>query len=174
MIWKRKAAILLTALLLGSTVVVFIRSRSSARPRPPDPVLKGKAASAWAPQFILDESFEAQQALNEIGEPAVPWLVPYLHRRDSIYNRAYVKLWPVLPTFLKSRLQQPVLSREVRMRAVVALRDMGPLARQAVAALMERLRDKDPTIRLHSAIALGNIGPEARAAVPSLKPFLKE
>jgi len=60
------------------------------------------------------------------------------------------------------------------MRAVVAFREMGPSARQAVPALMERLRDKDATIRLHSAIALGNIGPDARAAVPALKPFLKE
>ena len=43
------------------------------------------------------------------------------------------------------------------MNAVVALRDMGPPASNAVPALIERLADKDRSISLHSAIALGNL-----------------
>jgi len=171
---KKKTRILALLLVITLAVVAFQLSRSPAKPAFPDPVFNGKSARVWARQFILDESYEAQNALQQIGAPAVPYLIPNLERRDSIFNSAYVKLWPVLPALLKSRLQPPLLSREARMRAVVAFREMGPSARQAVSALMERLRDKDATIRLHSAIALGNIGPDAKAAVPALKPFLKE
>jgi len=171
---KEKAGIFAVLLVITLAVVALKLSRSPPKPALPDPVFNGKAASVWARQFILDESYEAQNALQQIGEAAVPYLIPNLERRDSIFNSAYVKLWPVLPTILKSRLQPPLLSREARMRAVVAFREIGPPARQAVSALIERLRDKDATIRLHSAIALGNIGPDAKAAVPALKPFLKE
>ena len=171
---KEKTGIFAVLLVITLALVALTLLRSPPKPALPDPVFNGKAASVWTRQFILDESYEAQNALQQIGAPAVPYLIPNLERRDSIFNSAYVKLWPVLPTILKSRLQPPLLSREARMRAVVAFREIGPPARQAVSALIERLRDKDATIRLHSAIALGNIGPDAKAAVPALKPFLKE
>ncbi len=169
---KRKAAIAL--IVLASVVSIAMLSLSPARPPLPDPLYGGKPASGWAHQFILDQSFEAQQALNQIGEPAVPFLIPSLYEKDSLFNSAYVKVWPSLPTILKSRLEQPILSGEVRKRAVVALRDMGQKARPAVAALTERLQDKLGSVRLHSAIALGNIGPDAKGAVPALRPFLKQ
>ncbi len=117
---KKKAGIFAVLLVITLAVVALKLSRSPAKPALPDPVINGKAASVWARQFILDESYEAQNALQQIGEAAVPYLIPNLERQDSILNSAYVKLWPVLPTILKSRLQPPLLSREARMRAVVA------------------------------------------------------
>src|SRR6266568_46547 len=167
---KRMVAVALTMATVGITLLLL----PPRKPNLPDPVFNGKPASAWAHKFMLEESFEAQEALRKIGEPAVPFLIPSLHQKNSWFNAAYVKVWPSCPPILKSRLEQPRLSTDVRMRAVVALREMGPKAKPAVAALIERLGDKDKTVRLHSAIALGNIGPDAQLAVPALKPFLKE
>jgi HEAT repeat protein len=169
---KKKTAIAL--IVFATAVITALLWCSPSKPNLPDPVFSGKHASAWANQFILDESFEAHEALRSIGEPAVPFLIPNLHRKNSWFNAAYVKLWPLFPATLKSRLEQPILATTARMRGVVALRDMGTNARPAVGALIERLGDKDATVRLHSAIALGNIGPDAKSAVPALKPFLRE
>jgi len=160
--------------LMATVGITAVLLRPPRKPDLPDPGFNGKPASAWVHNFMLDESFEAQEALRKIGEPAVPFLIPSLRQKNSWFNAVYVRVWPYFPTMLKSRLAQPILSTDVRMRAVVALREMGPKAKPAVAALIERLGDKDKTVRLHSAIALGNIGPDARAAVPALKPFLKE
>jgi HEAT repeat protein len=61
-----------------------------------------------------------------------------------------------------------------RIAAAVAIGDLGPGARAAVPALIEALRDPNPTVRFQAAIAVGCIGPEARAAVTALIATLKD
>jgi HEAT repeat protein len=57
----------------------------------------------------------------------------------------------------------------VRRAAAAALRDMGPDAKAAVAALIERLtKDAEPRVRWLACEALGQIGPAAESAVPAL------
>ncbi|HKN52811.1 MAG TPA: HEAT repeat domain-containing protein [Amycolatopsis sp.] len=53
---------------------------------------------------------------------------------------------------------------EIRRRAVLALAEMS--GEEATAALMDALRDSDPTVRRHAALASGRRG--AIAAVPTL------
>src|SRR2546430_12447622 len=97
---KKKAGILAVLLVIALAIVALKLSRSSAKPALPDPVFNGKAASVWTRQLILDESYEAQNALLQIGAPAVPYLIPNLARRASLFKSAYVKLWPLPPTTL--------------------------------------------------------------------------
>lgn len=163
--------------MLASAAVLALAAAFLLRrtePDRPDPVYQGRPASVWVADFIQTEGWEAQQALRNLGEASVPYLIPRLRTRDSPLNRVGVWMWARLPDFLKSRIPAPVLARDVRMRAVIAFREMGPPAHAAVPALIERLSDRDGSIRLHSAIALGNIGPASGPAVPFLKPFLKE
>ncbi len=53
----------------------------------------------------------------------------------------------------------------VRKLAALALGDLGPLATQAVPALIEALQDKHPAVRRRVAVALGEIGDVAVVAV---------
>lgn len=57
----------------------------------------------------------------------------------------------------------------VRFRAVRSLRNLGPIARDAVPALSRAvLEDRDATVRASAAEALGAIGPDATSSVPTL------
>jgi HEAT repeat protein len=172
---KRQVLVALVALVLVALAVCILSSLEDPKKhgRVVNPVYKGKPASAWAKDQILNNSFEAAEAIKQTGADAVPFLIPFLHKRDSAFNAAYVKVWPCLPTLVRSRLPRAVLAKDVRMNAVAMLREMGPAAKAAVPELAERLKDKEGSIRLHSAIALGNIGPAAQAAVPAVKPFLR-
>jgi HEAT repeat protein len=155
------------AVLAGASIWYFNPSPSF-----PDPVFKGKPVSEWAREQAINDNWEATGTLREIGSTAVPHLVPYLDKGDSIFNEAYVKIWQRLPQFAQKRLPTAARARDMRMNTVVALREMGSPASNAVPALIERLSDQDGSISLHSAIALGNIGPPAAPAVPALLPLL--
>jgi HEAT repeat protein len=171
---KRK--IVVAALVIGlAAMMLLLMGVSAGRgPEIPDRVVQGKLISVWVKEELFtDQYYKFTPALKEAGDDAVPFFIPALARRDSIINSAYVKLWTNLPGVIKRRLETPILARDVRLRAVVALREMGPPARAAVPALIARLSDPNGTVRLHSAIALGNIGPDARRALPALEPSLK-
>ena len=63
---------------------------------------------------------------------------------------------------------------KTRFWAAVALSSMGPRAKDAVPALIDRLQDQDFGNRQAVAHALGSIGPSADAAVPPLLRTLKD
>lgn len=171
---KRKPLILCAILAVAAFGVLLLLGTVNPGAKPPDRMVQGKLISLWVKQALAtDQYYLTVPALKEAGEEAVPFLIPALETRDSALNTAWVKLWPNLPGFVKRRLHTPILAKVRRMRAVVALREMGPAERTAVPALIARLSDKDGTIRLHSAITLGEIGPGALTAVSALEPFLK-
>jgi HEAT repeat protein len=171
---KRKPLILVAVLAVAAFGLLLLLSTINPGAKPPDRVVQGKLISLWVKQTLTtDQYYLTVPALKEAGEEAVPFLIPALETRDSALNTAWVRLWPKLPQFIKQRLNTPILAKDRRMRAVVALREMGSAERTAVPALIARLCDKDGTIRLHSAITLGNIGPGAQGAVSALEPFLK-
>ena len=58
---------------------------------------------------------------------------------------------------------------QCRFWSASALGNIGPEAKQAVAALTKMLRDTPARNRARAAQALGKIGPDARTAVPDLK-----
>ncbi len=171
---KRKVLLGAVVFAIAMLVLFLIGVTTSRSPEIPDRMVQGKLISVWIKEALANDQYSKfTPALNAAGEDAVPFLIRALNRRDSAFNSAYVKLWPHLPGVITRRLETPILARDMRMRAVVVLREMGPPGRAAVPALIGRLSDPDGQIRLHSAIALGNIGPDARSALPALEPSLK-
>ena len=171
---KRRIEALLISLigLAVLSILLFWLTQPQREPVLPDPLANGKRTSQWVREAVRHGDWQTQATVAKIGEPAIPYIVKNLRRKDSMFNTAWVWLWPKLPGAVQRRVSQPTLARETRMNAVVALREMGPKARNAVPDLIERLSDPGSSIRLHSAIALGNLGPAASDAVPHLKPLL--
>lgn len=62
----------------------------------------------------------------------------------------------------------------VRISAVMAIRELGPIAWPAVPALTEALSDPVMPVRKGAAGALGGIGPAAEASVPALRGTLAD
>ena len=171
---KRKFLLSAVVVLMATVIFLLIGVTTRRSPEIPDRLVQGKLISVWVKEELASDQYDKfTPALKAAGEDAVPFLIRALNRRDSPVNSAYVKLWPHLPAVITRRLESPILARNMRLRAVVALREMGPLGRAAVPALIVRLSDQDGQIRLHSAIALGNIGPDARSALPALEPSLQ-
>ncbi len=100
----------------------------------------GKSIEEWMQIFVApgdgSDASDAVRALAEIGRPAVGPLVKALRTEDE----------------------------SARIRAAAALGEMGQLAREAVPALSQALREGIG----EAAVALGRIGPEAAAGVPAL------
>jgi HEAT repeat protein len=61
-----------------------------------------------------------------------------------------------------------------RMRAALALAELGPAAREAEAALAEAVRDPDPEVRCAAVAALGALLPEGKAAIDGLGKALSD
>ena len=171
---KHKGKLMLTALVVAvvagfALVYAAYKGREEFRIQ----VFNGKKISVWVKEALAtDQYYQFTETFRAVGAEATPFLVPALRKQDSRLNAAWVKLWPQLPGVIARRFDQPVLARDLRMRAVVLFREMGPPGKGAVPALIERLSDADGTIPLLSAIALGDIGPDAMSAVPSLTPLL--
>ncbi|MBI4661390.1 MAG: HEAT repeat domain-containing protein [Verrucomicrobia bacterium] len=164
--------------LMGAIVVLGLAVISMRTPTPPklpdlsQRIVKGRPLSLWLQEVTDRIDQNAAQVIREVADEVVPHLIAALEIKDSLLNTAYVTLWPKLPARIQQKLKAPILARDARMNAVVALREIGQAANAAVPALTERLSDRDGTIRLHSAIALGNIGDSARRAIPHLIPSL--
>jgi HEAT repeat protein len=120
----------------------------------------------------------AAWALGRIqAHEAVPALVAALKDDDdSIHTAAIealadIKAPEAVPALVKELKTTTGALRVRRARAMTALEQLGPQARQAVSALTEAI--PDPQLG-HGAIrVLGAIGPDARAAVPALVAVLK-
>ena len=137
-------------------------------------MIQGQPVSAWVGKALRTGDYQDTQRLHELGPEVVPHLTQALKRRSTFLNTIYVKLWPKLPNRLQQHLEQPVLAREIWLRAVVALREIGPTGKAAMTNLIERLADPDRQIRLHTAITLGEFAPESKIALPRLEPFLRD
>jgi HEAT repeat protein/beta-lactamase regulating signal transducer with metallopeptidase domain len=64
--------------------------------------------------------------------------------------------------------------KNVRTFAVLALQFMGPMARPADAALVERIKDEDPDIRYDAIEAVVRADPKVKGLVPALVAALKD
>jgi HEAT repeat protein len=83
-------------------------------------------------------------AISEGGEAVVPGLIKALGNEKAAY-------W-----------------------ACIALRDMGPAAKEAVPALTEALKSKQPDVRREAILVLGAIGDAALPAVPAIADALAD
>jgi HEAT repeat protein len=127
----------------------------------------------------LPERAEAEKALQEVGLPAVPYLVAVFGKTDSLYS----KLWNKLPAITRRFLPEPFPWPIIRSQAAEVLGSIGarhrfsdgigdarttPQLRHVVRVLAQHLTDPDVHLRIAYAQALAFIGPNARDAVPDL------
>jgi hypothetical protein len=174
----RRKVIILSAIGLAVTAALLAWRWGGANTNDeqglPNPLVQGIALSAWMQKALAnDDYWQYVRELNPVATDAAPYLSRALHHKDNLFNTAYVKLWPKIPAAIQRHLHQPILARDVRLRAVVLLREIGNPAKSAIPGLQQCLSDTDGTVRLHSAIALGNMGPDAKPALPALEPFLQ-
>jgi len=119
-----------------------------------------------------DEKDRAAVALGHLGpraRPALSLLLDRLRAGDAA-TIALAELGPASIPGLTEALTDPAAA--VRRRAAKALRIVGPAARSAAPALLERLKDPDPDVRVDAVTALGEIHREK--AVDALRGVLKE
>jgi HEAT repeat protein len=111
------------------------------------------------------------QRLRDVGPDAVAFLAYQMKHKDSVLRDRYVALWPKLPAFVKSRLKQPMSAAAIRVKAVGALRQMGPSftgSEIGLAALTTALSHPDIELRSRAEGALGDLGPQSKSALPVL------
>src|SRR5260370_6816955 len=130
---------------------------------------------------VRSKAARALENIDPAAKDAVPLLIEVLKDRDPGY--------PVAPIAAKAlgRLGSaavPALTEALEIKdgrvqayAAAALKQIGPDAKPAVAALIEVVKKyKDPAhlARLNAIAALGKIGPGAKEAVPTLAEVAKD
>jgi HEAT repeat protein len=120
-----------------------------------------------------DESSLCLAALKEIGIKAVPELLPALKDRDpNVRKYIALALGDMQASPAATHLAENLLTdqaEQARVGAVVALRNLGPLAAPVIPALIKALTDVSPEIRYRAAHALWRIGTPARCAEAALR-----
>ena len=156
-VWLRVCAGIALAAAFVFTAVHFRRA--------PDPMIRGRPASAWAADLLSPDYSvrgEAQSALKQLGDSAVPQLCILLRKRNPAWEKQIVRLNTVLP-FLKYQSVDAVCCR-LRGAEMIAL--LGPKAAGAIPDLIAALAF-DPaageTERALVQIGLASVQPLSRA-----------
>jgi len=137
-----------------------------------EPVYAGKTADQW-----LNAGYEdASQALQQIGPPAVPFILAKLAREDPRYGsqRNYHELWNKLPTAFHSFLPRPKTGAFDELHACSILLELGP---GIIQLLSSALKDKNPVVREVSAHVLGSFRLQSKdisKAAPALVEALRD
>lgn len=130
------------------------------------------------------DAVEAVDALPRIGPAAVPILSRALRRRSLQYWAA-TALWnlgpdegPAVPALVRMLALPESKAEDHRIQALAALKAAGPVAREAVPALIDLLRQATGSegyqLRRFALDALRAIGPAAKRAVPTVISILEQ
>ncbi len=160
--WRISLALLLVAVLAALASSLF-----SAR----EPAYHGKRLGVWVEQYYQEfdswkrtGTSEARTAVRTIGTNGLPALLRMLGATDPPLKRKILAL-----AKKQSLVTLPMRPAEhYRWLAGWGFSALGPMAKPAVPAIIELLKDKDPAVRAAAAHAFSSIGPEAEAAVPAL------
>src|SRR5688572_2373425 len=156
-VWLRVVAGVALAALFVISAIQFRR--------PPDPVVHGKPASAWAADLLSPDYTvrgEAQNALQQLGESAVPQLRVLVGKRNPPWEKHAVRL----NSFLPALAYQPADAAPFRLRSAEMLGILGPKASNAVPDLIKALAFDDTAHwpeRALVRIGGASIGPLVRA-----------
>lgn len=133
----------------------------------PQPLPGVKPMRGWE-GLLCTQGIDQAARWKEIGPQAIPYLAASLNRRNSIANKAYLKLWPRLPRALRTRLPVPINALEVDKHACDALLGFPedesvafPWAKTApsvVPQFIHALKHEDKEIRSMTALMLQNAG----------------
>jgi hypothetical protein len=146
------------------------------------PSYQGKPVGFWIQSLTNANPAEGEKALEEIGLPALPYLVPAFEnkgRRPSVWD----KLWNNVPGFVRKFRPTPFPWRSIHGSLTEIIGFIGsrhrwndgvgdtpstPEIERAVQALARSLSDPDTSERMSCASALAFIGPNAKNASPAL------
>jgi HEAT repeat protein len=146
-----------------------------------EPYRNGRSLQGWIEQLQDADPDARREAISNIGAmgakaaAAIPKLNE-LAWKDHISVRAWAicdGLGPIGPEALPS-LQRLLKDRSVRTVTVIAIGNMGPQAKSAIADLIDILGDNFSRTRVMACNALGKMGPAAKEAVPALVRALKD
>ena len=127
----------LRVLIAVALVTTFIFSAVHFR-QPSDPPIQGRLASEWAADLLSHDYAvrgDAQTALKQLGEAAVPQLCVLLRKRNPSWEQHVVRLNSLLP-FLN---YQRVDAVACRLRSAEMLGLLGPHASEAIPDLIRAL-----------------------------------
>jgi HEAT repeat protein len=173
----REVVPLLVAALRDENALVGVAAAVALRKLKPedDTVVPALIEAVRNPAYhrIREAALGALGAFGARAEPAVPLLIEVLQERntgrEAPHMLATLALAEIGPTAYPAVFQ--ALTHEktrIRLGAVETLREMGPAAKPAVAALTERLQDPDLGVRLEAAYAIWKIDGKAEPGLPIL------
>lgn len=159
-------ALAIAALCVSAGLIMVYRHGWPAR-------FQGKTVEAWSLQALAGtppERKEAEMALGELGQRAVPELQRMLQSTD-LGARQQVYAWmPRLSLRLRQWLRSEVgpinQAEKSRQAAARALGMLGPQAKSAAPRLAQALEDPAPEVAWEAAQALSRIGVEG---IPGLR-----
>lgn len=131
-----------------------------------EPGYQGKPLSAWLRGFeseTMEARWQSAEALQQIGTNALPQLVAQLRQPVSRQEPRWRQTLRTLlskQSLIKISIPRPP---DRRAEALAALDALGPLAKDAVRALEELLRENPPEPR--ALMVLARMGPDALPAL---------
>ena len=160
---------IVTAFVVGLLALLGQFSRSGR-----DPGFDGKSLSEWLDQYRtawnpgetnqVGGAAEAEHAIRNIGQDAVPELLRMLRKTDSPIDKKLHFLFAKLPI-----LREPQPAWICNHNAAEGFRILGADAKEAVPEVIKVfIEDISPESRFAAAVALRGIGPSASNALPAL------
>jgi HEAT repeat protein len=141
---------------LGRRARAFVRPLAQARVR--DATSPVRRASGDALRRIEKDALEYLQSADSKERKNAEGLVQSV-AQDSV--RAFI-----------DNLQKT--DEDVRVRATLALGELGPVAREAVPQVIQLLKDEVPFVRIAAASTLANVGDDARKAKEELEKLIHD
>ncbi|HWQ93516.1 MAG TPA: HEAT repeat domain-containing protein [Clostridia bacterium] len=138
--------------VLGGVIGLQIRGREH------EPVCEGKPLSYW---LYLD-AIPSLDDRSNLDTNAVPFLTQAIQKRETRVGRAYQRLFPKLPSFIKGRVPRPRFASVYRVNALRCLRllareqpSVAPLIGRALVQALQT--NEDPGVRCQAAEVLTSL-----------------
>jgi HEAT repeat protein len=164
---KRRYAWLILSLTCVSVVSVLTM-------RPKEASYRGKSVSEWLNVAKwTNRNKEACEAFQQMGPKAVPALMRMARNYDSPSQRAYRKVWPLIPTWGQKRLRVPRLPSDEQFYSNVGFA-ISLTGSQNIPALTKALKDSNDGVRRAGGAALVFLKAESAPAVHGLVQALED
>ena len=138
----------------------------------PETLYAGKPIGYWQQQLNSHDTEASNQALATIRGVVIPQLVDQMFQ-DTNDSKLRLTLIEVLNGLPGVQIYFPEADAR-RSLAVDHLGDLGPVAKEAVPALIKALKGQDAAIRRVVISSLGKIRSDPEIVIPLLIPYLED
>jgi hypothetical protein len=160
---SQRKSVLISALAALLIVGIWAITRPSH-----EPLHKGKPISYWVDGACRGPNESFVQEVENIGSPAVPYLVAKLRLKDTWLRRTWGSMRRMLPQVLRNKIPSVESVDWVHHSAIECLLRLGPKAEPAVPELIASIGKQNQDLS-YICGALEEIGPEAKLALPALR-----